>query len=100
MPLYEYACLSCERHTDAYRSVAERNDAPACPCCGGRTRKVISLSRPIGDMAPYYDENLEAFVKSRQHRKVLMKERGVSEKYGMNWYTASSAKPKRVKGRL
>ena len=92
MPLYDYACTECHKHTEAFRSVAERNVAPPCQHCGRGTRKVISLSKPIGDMQPYYDDNLQAYVTSRQHRKQLMREHGVYEKIGMNWRTAASSK--------
>lgn len=90
MPLYTYQC-SCGKETDEFRSVANRNDCPACEC-GKSTSKVIARSKPIGDMAPYYDDNLEAYVQSRQHRRELMKQRGVTEKFGTNWVTAASSK--------
>ena len=90
--LYEYACQDCHKHTDAFRRVDERNVCPPCQHCGGATRKIISLSKPIGDMAPYYDDNLQAYVTSRQHRRELMKQQGVSEKFGTHWHTAASSK--------
>jgi hypothetical protein len=48
------------------------------------------------DMAPYWDENLQTGIKSRQHRKEVMREQGVAEKFGTNWWTAASSK-KRVR---
>lgn len=83
--LYDYACPKCHAHTEEFRSVENRNDAPICKC-GSQMRKVLSISKPIGDLEPYYDENLEAPVKSRQHRAQLMKERGVYEKFGKGWH--------------
>ena len=85
MPIYEYRCRACAEITDAWRSVDERDKAPPCQICGTETRKILSVSRPIGDMAPYFDDNLESYVKGKQHRKKLMKEKGVSELYGKGW---------------
>lgn len=90
--IYDYACIACDKHTEAVRSVNERNNTPPCEHCGGVTRKVISLSRPIPDMAPYFDDNLQSYVTSRQHRKELMRQQGVYEKFGQNWHTGASAK--------
>lgn len=54
--------------------------------------RVIGNYSVVPDLQPYYDENLEAYVKSKQHRRQLMAERGVSEKFGTNWLTAASSK--------
>jgi putative FmdB family regulatory protein len=82
MPLYEYEC-ACGKHADEFRSVADRNNAPLC--CGKPMQKVIGGHRVIGDVAPYYDDNLETYVKSKQHRREVMREQGVSEIYGRRW---------------
>jgi putative FmdB family regulatory protein len=41
MPLYEYACQSCGRRTEALQRVS---DAPlsVCPHCGGELKKLVS----------------------------------------------------------
>jgi hypothetical protein len=41
-------------------------------------------------MEPYYDDNLETHIRSRQHREQVMKERGVVEGYGKGWHTQRS----------
>ena len=82
--LYEYRCHSCEEITECVRSIADRNNAPTCEC-GGTTRKIISIQRVHPDFEPYYDENLQTGIKSKQHRKRVMKEQGVSEAYGKGW---------------
>lgn len=84
MPLYEYLCADCGHVTDEYRSVEQRNDAPKCEC-GGQTRKIVSGYKVHADMEPYYDENLETHIQSRQHRQQVMKEKGVVEGYGKGW---------------
>ena len=85
MILYEYRCRECSEVTEALREVNNRNDAPTCKHCNGRTKKIISSQNVHSDFDPYYDDNLESYVKSKQHRKKLMREKGVSEAYGKGW---------------
>jgi putative FmdB family regulatory protein len=40
MPTYDYACSDCGGF-DAFRSVSQRNDACACPTCGGASTRVF-----------------------------------------------------------
>jgi len=83
--LYEYRCQTCSEITEAHRSVAERDDAPECSQCGNITRKIITIQRVHSDFVPYYDDNLETGIQSKQHRKKVMKEKGVYENYGKGW---------------
>lgn len=43
MPMYEYACADCGKHTEI---IQKFSDAPAthCPACGGAIQRVISPS--------------------------------------------------------
>jgi putative FmdB family regulatory protein len=41
VPLYEYACLKCERHTDKIEPVAGPH-LKKCPYCGGKVESVIT----------------------------------------------------------
>jgi len=41
VPLYEYACLKCGRHTDKIESVAGPH-LKKCPHCGGKVESVIT----------------------------------------------------------
>jgi putative FmdB family regulatory protein len=43
MPLFEYRCPVCTRHTEALRRVAEREDCPPCEHCGSATVKAYSV---------------------------------------------------------
>jgi putative FmdB family regulatory protein len=86
--IYEYRCKACKEITEAHRSIDDRNNCPKC-ACGGETRKIISAYRVHGDMEPYYDDNLETYIQSKQHRQKVMKEKGVSENFGQGWYTSA-----------
>ena len=41
MPLYEYACLKCKRHTDKIENVNGPH-LKKCPHCGGKVESVIT----------------------------------------------------------
>ena len=41
MPLYEYACLKCKRHTDKIENVNGPH-LKKCPHCGGKVEPVIT----------------------------------------------------------
>ena len=92
MILYQYECYECEGLTDAMRDIDDRDNAPECQHCGGKTRKIISAYKVHGDLNPYYDDNLETYITSKQHRQVVMKQKGVSENYGQGWYTSAIKK--------
>jgi putative FmdB family regulatory protein len=85
MPLYTYECSGCCITKDEFRKLAERNDAPSCDMCAKPMVKIIGGHNVVGDFDPYYDDNLQAYVRSKQHRRQLMKEQDVSEKYGKGW---------------
>lgn len=91
MPIYSYECPDCAAVKDEFRRIDERNDPVACEC-GASMNKLIGGHRVIGDMEPYYDENLQTHIKSRQHRRDVMREQGVSEAYGKNWHTGRNNK--------
>lgn len=89
MPIYEYRCKECDHVTDAYRSVDNRNDVPECESCSGETKKIISAYHMHGDLTPYYDENLETHIQSKQHRRQVMAAQGVEEHFGQGWHTSA-----------
>jgi len=41
MPIYEYECLKCKRHTEAFQKMSDKPLAK-CPRCGGRLEKLFS----------------------------------------------------------
>ena len=51
MPLYACRCDQCDKSTDIYRSVQNRNDMPEC--CGCPMRRVITPLHVIGDVKTF-----------------------------------------------
>jgi putative FmdB family regulatory protein len=43
MPEYEYKCLECENNFEEIQSIFDES-IPVCPKCGGKSKKLISLS--------------------------------------------------------
>jgi putative FmdB family regulatory protein len=41
MPLYEYECTACRRHTEKIQKFSDP-EITACPHCGGELKRVIS----------------------------------------------------------
>jgi len=41
MPIYEALCDGCDSIVTYHRTVADRNETPVCPRCGGETHKAI-----------------------------------------------------------
>ena len=83
MPLYEYQCEDCKEITEEFKKVAECLVCPTCKC-GGNTAKIISKANVHPDFEPYLDENIgdePTWIKSKQHRKQVMKENGVTDGY-------------------
>lgn len=83
MPLYDMDCQTCGPVTDVWARMDE--EEMTCPTCGGIMRRVLSATRSNPDWEPYLDEHLvpshhngpPTVVKSRQHRKELMKQLGL-----------------------
>lgn len=85
MPLYAYLCDSCNEMRDELRKVDDRNKPVICDC-GAKMKILIGGHNVQPDIQPYYDDNLEAPIKSRKHREQMMREKGVYEKFGKGWH--------------
>ena len=86
MPIYDYNCPSCGVQEDIWAGV-DQEEVP-CPKCGIHMDRLLSATRSNPDWEPYYDENLcklgsaeGHYVKSRQHRKELMKAHGLVDRW-------------------
>jgi len=91
--LYEYECNDCSKVFDELREIDDRN-RPATCVCGGEAKKIISGYRVHGDIEPYYDDNLESYITSKQHRRLVMKAQGLSENFGQGWHTSGKKERK------
>lgn len=86
MPIYDYRCNHCGREDkDVFAKMDEVEIS--CKTCGKMSDRLISVSyRVIPDLEPYFDVNLDSHIKSRRHRESVMKDKGVSEKFGKGWF--------------
>lgn len=84
--IYTYECNECGWQQDEFRKLETRNQCPRCDNCKSETHKIIANYAAIPDVEPYFDDNLQSYIKSKQHRKEVMKEQGVAEKFGKRWY--------------
>ncbi len=85
MPLYDFKCDRCGNTEEYFAGYEER----VLPCkCGGQMIRQISHSYGIVMGVPaagYYDENLGTYINSNRHKRQVMQEQGVSEKFGKGW---------------
>lgn len=84
--LYDFKCESCglvfERLFVAVDSIPEYL---TCPECGiGTAYRCLPIVRcnmgPAGAYG-YYDDNLECYIHSNQHRREVMQQKGVTDWY-------------------
>ena len=75
MPLYEYECRKGHK-TERMRTVAQRNNSPACCECGDQTRKVtcahIRSEEPV--WLPSAVDNLPADAKDKINDRTTFNE--------------------------
>jgi len=85
MPIYDVKCPQCGELSDIWAKIAEMH--VSCPQCGAKTERLLSPTRIICDLEPYFDENLAdpkksphgQWVMSRQDKKSKLKEQGLVE---------------------
>jgi len=87
MPLYDYRCKKCGVVENVLAKMDEKTIVH--DECGKNMTRFISgnksISMGVGAYG-YYDDNLQAFCGTNREKKRIMKEQGVSEKYGKGWY--------------
>jgi len=86
MPTYVYGCRLCEAEAEEFKKISERFNAPTH--CGEPMKLLIASRYVIADIEPYYDDQLDVGIKSRQHRKEVMREKEVYDKRdfkGQKW---------------
>jgi hypothetical protein len=78
MPIYSYICARCGFSCDEFNKVDHRHVGP--PHCGEQMKLDVTGPAVHTDLEPYFDDNLSTYVKSRQHRKSVMRDQGVEDK--------------------
>jgi hypothetical protein len=87
VPVYAYECPKCGWKTETFRKIRYRNSATGCRC-GFTMNRTIERANVNPDYEPYLDPNLipagagadfHQPVKSRGHRRELMKRLGLQE---------------------
>jgi putative FmdB family regulatory protein len=83
MPLYEYSC-ACGRRLERLRPIDKRSTPVDCPC-GLQAKHVPSMPARTafswGDTKwdGFYDRGLNVTLRDKNHRKAVMKQRGLRE---------------------
>ena len=88
MPLYDYRCDKCKRVEERI----QRSDEMTVLCsdrnCGGTMTREFhgryGINMGVGAYG-YYDETLQTYINSNSHKRTVMKEQGVSERFGKGW---------------
>jgi putative FmdB family regulatory protein len=87
MPLYEYRCIECKRIDGNFSCIDDRDQVFKCTC-GGAMHRILNhqygISMGVGSYG-YFDETLNTYVHTNAHKRRVMQEQGVSEKYGKGW---------------
>lgn len=68
MPTYDYACHECGGF-DAYRTVAARNEAAACPDCGAASPRVFATAPRLALMEGSTRRAIEVNERARHEPK-------------------------------
>ena len=91
MPYYDLKCQKCAvTHENVFARIGDV-ESMVCHLCGGDTRVLLSPFAAHCDIEEYLDENLASaddgkpvHVKSKKHKRELLKERGLFEKPDKN----------------
>jgi len=75
--IYTVKCKNCGRRFEAWAKVADRHNI-YCEC-GGRTEIIITPPHIIPDLEPEWDDGLGYYVKSRQHKRELLKKHNLRQ---------------------
>lgn len=82
MPIYPYACRDCGQQFDVVKRLGELDRVEACPhCVGNNTKRCIALFNLDKESCgqPYFEPALGMVVKSKGHKRRILKERKLEE---------------------
>ena len=80
MPIYDYKCED-GHSTEDYQTMANCDEPTVCSECGKMAKRIIGRSAwavdRFGERFPYYDRGLGMELRSKAHRRQIIKERGL-----------------------
>lgn len=84
MPTYVYACGPCKKRIETHRRIAQRDDCPPCPACGGATERqitatMVSVFSPYKAVAADKETGLRPFIKTRAEHEAFLRRNGYEE---------------------
>jgi putative FmdB family regulatory protein len=82
MPLFDYLCERCKITEERIAKVDEH--IVTCSCGGTMARQFhgrYGINMGVGAYG-YFDDSLNTYINSNEHRRRVMKEQGVQEAYG------------------
>lgn len=82
MPVYVYRCPFCLEEQEAFRSIAERDDAPICHNRRGeRVIKptMVSVFHPYQAIAADKDSGERPFIRSKTEHEAFLRRNGYEE---------------------
>ena len=87
-PLYDYSCEKCGTVEDVWAKMSDKTLVH--DKCQSIMKRLITGNNGIS-MGPagafgYYDDNLETYIHTNKQHREVMKEKGVTEKFGKGWY--------------
>lgn len=68
MPLYSCRCWNCDRPDVYFSKIADRDEIPHCPLCGGPRRRVLDAPVVRPDLDPYISPASGKLISSRSER--------------------------------
>ena len=81
MRLYDYECPKCGFKAEYLTMAGDVWKCPECRIEMKRLPPVFRINMGPVPLTGYYDENLQTYIRTNEHRKQVMREQGVSE-YG------------------
>lgn len=84
MPIYEFECENCGAREEIISSIEDKPEIIGCKECYCNANSIISFTANRKEWNPYIDDNLgdePVLVKSREHRRELMKKAGLRDQY-------------------
>lgn len=81
MPVYDFKCTECGFIQEEFRTIANRQNSPACTQCSKPTEQIITGGFNNGMKGyPYDDPVLERQIDSPGQKRSLLKELGLEQK--------------------